>query len=248
MSLFGRGYIDRDYKSEPFASVVPEFSGSVYKRDVWRDLIQEQNTRECSPYHVFKSAKLPVLNQKSTNYCWCFCLVQGVSIALAKSGYDKKPPLHLASAYPAQMYKNFSNSGGWAMQAVQAVQSHGIPSVDVFPEATISRKACSSDKVKASAKKHSIVSYEECESRDFDAAFSALLSPDACCVTLGLSWWRHAVLGVRPVFDKTKGYGILILNSWGNHWGSGGMKVLWEKSRKGCIAHEYVVIKSAKVI
>lgn len=248
MSRRSKGYSNRDFKSQPFASVVPEYSGQVYPRDTWRDLIAEQDKRLCSPYHVFKSAKLPTLNQKSTNYCWCFCLVQGVSIALAKSGYDTTPPLHLSASYPAQIYKNFSNSGGWSMQAVEAVQEHGIPTTDVFGEAVISRKACNDSKVKQSAKKHSIASYEECESRDFESAFSALLSPDPSCVTLGLSWWRHAVLGIRPVFDKDRGYGILILNSWGKDWSSDGMQVLWEKSRRGCIAHEYVVVKSAKVI
>lgn len=248
MSFLKKGYVDRDFKSEPFGSVVPEYSGTVYPRDVWRDMIAEQDKRECSPYHVFKSANLPIFNQKSTNYCWCFCLVQGVSIALAKSGYDTQPPLHLSASYPAQLYKKFSNSGGWAMQAVKACKDYGIPTTDVFDEAIISRKACDDPKVKQSAKKHSIASYEECESRDFDAAFSALIDPDPSCVTLGLSWWRHAVLGVRPIFDKNRGYGILILNSWGKDWSGDGMQVLWEKSRKGCVAHEYVVVKSAKVI
>ncbi len=248
MSLFRKGYVDRDFKSDPFGSVVPEYSGKVYSRDVWRDMIAEQDRRKCSPYHVFKSASLPIFNQKSTNYCWCFCLVQGVAIALAKSGYDAVPPLHLSASYPAQLFKKFSNSGGWAMQAVEACQTYGIPTTEFFDEAIISKADCKDPKVKESAKRHSIANYEECESKDFETAFSSLLSPDPCCVTLGLSWWKHAVLGIRPVFDKDRGYGILILNSWGKSWSGDGMQVLWEKSRKGCIAHEYVIVKSAKVI
>jgi len=248
VSVFGKGYVDRDWKAEPFASVVPEYSGEVYSRDIWQDLIKEQVKRECSPYDVFQSARLPVLNQKSLNYCWCFCLVQGVSIAIAKSGYDQSPPLHLSASYPAQLYKNFSNSGGWAMQAVSACRKYGIPTVNVFPEATLSKSKCDNDAVRLSAENHSIVQYEECESKDFATAFSALISPDPCCVTLGLSWWRHAVLGVEAVYDKHRGYGIRILNSWGSGWGDKGTQVLWEKTRKGCVADEYVVVRSAKVI
>lgn len=248
MSVSGKGYIQRDWNSEPFASVVPAYSGHIYPRDIWIDMIMEQDKKKCSPYDVFKSAKLPVLNQKSLNYCWCFCLVQGVSIAIAKSGYDCVPPLHLSASYPAQIYKSFSNVGGWAMQAVKACMENGIPTVDVFPEATLSKSKCLSEEVKKSAKQHSIAEYEECESGDFKTAFSALIAPDASCVTLGLSWWKHAVLGVKPVYDKNRGFGIMILNSWGSGWSNNGTQVLWEKSRKGCVADEYVVVRSAKVI
>ena len=78
MSEFGTGFIDRDFDAEPFASVVPEYSGEKYPRDVWRDMIREQDKRDCSPWHTFKSANCPILNQRSSNYCWCFGLVQGV--------------------------------------------------------------------------------------------------------------------------------------------------------------------------
>jgi len=56
VSEYGTGFIDRDFDAEPFGSVVPEFSGKSYSRDVWRDLIKEQDERKCSPYHAFKSA------------------------------------------------------------------------------------------------------------------------------------------------------------------------------------------------
>lgn len=248
MSEFGTGFIDRDFDAEPFASVIPEYSGQTYPRDVWRDMISEQDKRKCSPYHAFKSASCPILSQSRTNYCWCFGLVQGVAVALAQSGYDESPPLHLSASYPAQLYKNYRNVGGWAMQAVQAVQKHGIPTVQVFPEALISRSQSNRSTVKKSAQKYGIAEYEEIPSRDFSTAFSALIAPDCSPVTLGLSWWGHLVLGIKGVYEEGKGYGILIVNSWGKNWSGDGTQVLWEKGSRNCIAQEYVAVKSAKVI
>lgn len=248
MSEYGTGFIDRDFDAEPFGSVVPEFSGETYPRDIWRDLIKEQDDCKCSPYDAFMSAKCPVLSQAKTNFCWAFGLVQGVAVALAQSGYDETPPLHLSASYPAQLYKNYRNVGGWAMQAVSAVREYGIPVVQVFPEALISRSKSQKQDVKKSAQKYGIAEYEEIPSRDFAAAFSCLIAPDCSPVTLGLSWWGHLVLGIKGVYDMKKGYGILIVNSWGQRWSDDGMQVLWEKGSRNCIAQEYVAIKSAKVI
>jgi len=248
VSKFGTGFIDRDFDAEPFGSVVPEYSGQTYPRDIWRDLIAEQDERKCSPFHAFRSAKCPVFFQAKTKYCWCFGVVQGVAVALAQSGYDESPPLHLSASYPAQLYKGYRNVGGWAMQAVKAVQEHGIPTVQVFPEALISRSQSQRQSVKQSARKYGIAGYEEIPSRDFDTAFSSLVAPDCSPVTLGLSWWGHLVLGIKGVYEQGKGYGILIVNSWGKKWSGDGMQVLWEKGSRNCIAQEYVAIKSAKVI
>ena len=248
MSEFGYGFIDRDFDAEPFGSVVPEYSGEVYPRDIWRDLIAEQDKRKCSPFHAFRSAKCPIFSQAKTKYCWCFGLVQGVAVALAQSGYDESPPLHLSASYPAQLYKGYRNVGGWAMQAVKAVQNYGIPTVQAFPEALISRSQSQRQSVKQSAKRYGIAEYEEIPSRDFSSAFSSLIAPDCSPVTLGLSWWGHLVLGIKGVYEKGRGYGILIVNSWGKSWSGDGMQVLWEKGSRNCIAQEYVSIKSAKVI
>ena len=242
------GFIDRDYDAEPFGSVVPAYSGEVYPRDIWRDLIAEQDKRECSPYHAWKSAGAVVYQQASTNYCWCFGLVQGVSIAIAQSGYDTSPPLHLSASYPAQLYKGYRNVGGWAMQAVSAVKRFGIPTVQAFPEAVISRSKSQRAAVKESAKNYGIAQYEDIPSKDFAAAFSALIAPDCSPVTMGLSYWKHLVLGIRGVYSKERGYGILALNSWGKHWNGNGMKVLYERGKSHCIAQEYVAVKSAKVV
>ena len=55
----GRGFIDRDFKAEPFASRVPAYSGKVYPRDQWRDMIEEQEKRSCSPYDVLNPPSFP---------------------------------------------------------------------------------------------------------------------------------------------------------------------------------------------
>ena len=70
MSEYQRGYIDRDFDAAPFASVVPAYSGRIYPRSQWRELLELRKKNKTSPLDHFLSGNCKVLDQKKTNYYW----------------------------------------------------------------------------------------------------------------------------------------------------------------------------------
>jgi len=242
VSEYQRGYIDRDFDAEPFASVVPAYSGRIYPRSQWRELLELQKKNKTSPLDHFLSGNCKVLDQKKTNYCWCAGVTGAVQVAYAIQGVDPAP--HLSHTYPAALGKKFANRGGWGMEAVRYINEFGLPTVDHYPQGVISRSKTQGEAVKASAAKHSIVAFEEIESRNFDAAISALLCPiSPSPVSCGFSWWGHLVFAAAAVYSNGQ-WGLEIVNSWSDKWKNNGRTQLFGSK---AVAHEYIAVRAAEV-
>jgi len=239
-----KGYIERDFVEQPFGSVVKPYSRRTHARDTWKDLLDLQQQNKTSALDVMKSAGFRSYDQRNTNYCWSFGVCAPVAVAMARSGHDPIP--HLSASYVAGRVKGWRNVGGWGMQAVEGLLKWGCPTTDVFPEASRNRRLADTPKVKASASLHSIVKFEEIESNNFDACISALLDPidPACGVSTAFNYWRHLVFACQACWHRTKGWGIVIQNSWGPKWGDQGRKELYGSK---AIAHEMIAVRSAKV-
>jgi len=214
--------------------------GARYDRKDWPELMALQERDRTSPYHVHKDFDVPVLNQRKTNYCWCFGLVAGVMNRYAKM--DGVAPL-LSPAGPACQGKDFANEGGWGVEAVRYCNRYGIPTQDAWPNCSFNRELPDNPEVIESSKLHDVVEYERLDSYDFDGAMSALLDPlNSSPVTLGLSWWGHLVLGLQGIRYGGQ-WGIVIVNSWDYTWGEGGYGVLLGDRANPT---EALVIKSIK--
>lgn len=242
MTEYKKGYIDRDFDAEPFASVVPAYSGRIYPRSDWRELLELQKQHRTSPLDHFLSAGCTVLNQRNTNFCWCAGVTGAVQVAYAMQGVDPVP--HLSHTYPAALGMKFRNKGSWGINAVRFINEYGLPTVEHYPEGVISRSKTQGDAVKASASKHSIVTFEEIESRNFDAAISTLLCPIAPSpVSCGFSWWGHLVFAAAAVYRNGE-WGVEIVNSWSDKWKNKGRTQLFGAK---AVAHEYIAVRAAEV-
>lgn len=214
--------------------------GPRYRREDWPELMAIQERDRTSPYHVHVDYEVPVLSQKSTNYCWMFGAVAGVMNRYA--AMDGIAPL-LSPAGPACQGKRYRNEGGWGEEAVGYIQKYGIPTQEYWPNCSFDETLEERLTVKASASKHNVIQYEILERYDFDAVMSALLCPyNSSPVTLGLSWWGHLVLGLQAVRYQGQ-WGIVFVNSWDYSWGEGGYGVLLGERANPA---EAVVIKSIK--
>lgn len=238
LASIATGFELRDYGVNPLGSYAAQFSGTRIPRSDWDELIEMQDRNESSPWHVHKSNKLPILSQATLPYCWMYGTVAGVMNRYGAQGIEPVP--HLSATGPAAQGKQWRKSGGWAGEAIKYIEQYGIPTVATWPDHAFDRSLANNREQQADAAKHKIVEFREIESRDFDMAVSALLSPfNPCPVTLGLAWWGHLVCGLRVVKIAPGKYGIVIVNSWTEKWGDRGYAVLTEEK---AIAHEYVVI------
>jgi hypothetical protein len=214
--------------------------GPVYKESDWPELMALQEKHRTSPFHVHVDNNVPVLSQKNTNYCWMYGVVGGVMNRYASM--DGVAPM-LSAAGPASRGTRFQNIGGWGEQAVDYIREYGIPTTDVWPNATISSSLTSKPKVIESEKKHNLVQFENFGYNNFKSTMSALLCPyNSSPVSVGLSWWGHLVLALQAVRYQGQ-WGYIFVNSWDKTWGEGGYGVLLGDK---AIPTESIAIKSIK--
>lgn len=241
-----KGYIPRDYTAYPEFCAHPEYSGKVYPRSDWVELLELQKKNESSPYHVHKQNKIPILNQGRYGYCWMYGTVACILNRYATQGIDPVPNLNAHA--PAAMGKNYRNKGGFGIESTRYIEKYGIPEMDVWPEFSNNKSLAKSSKVKKSCERHKLVTFEELPKNNFDAVVSALLDPvDPCPVTLAYNWWRHLICGLIPVYrgsGRSREWGLQFVNSWGLKYGDQGFGKVWGKK---AVPFESIAVRSVKV-
>jgi hypothetical protein len=170
--------------------------------------------------------------------CWAHGTINAVEITYAMSGY-KCPNLN---PFPvAYRIKNGRNQGGWGEQALKGIAEFGIPEHSVWAGNKEGMSQWQSPEVIASANRHKVTASLELPQNNFAALVTSLTHPKfARPVTMGLNWWGHLVCAVRAVALPGGGFGILIVNSWGEGWGQNGCGVLVESKS---IAFEQIRIE-----
>jgi len=221
--LDGRGGFVNPPKSDPFESSAPAYRGTLYPESDWEELAALQEKNQSSPYHVHKD-HVAIMNQKSTNYCWCFGSVAGVANRYAATGIEPVPVFSPAST--ACQIKSFRNEGGWGREACAGIQEFGIATTATWPNVSFDRSLPNNPKVRADSFRHNIVEFGDLGRYNFEAVMSCLLDPiNPSPCTGGFSHWGHLVLLLQAV--KVNGqWGVLFANSWGSSWGDDGYGVL----------------------
>ena len=238
---FAKGYIERSYTDVPEFSAYPEFSGSRVPRSQWRDRIAYLNDLQIQPYHWHKHEQ-DIMNQKSWPYCWAYGTVGAIKTAYSIQGAGHIDLNAFALAYKI---KNGARRGGFAVEACKGVQRFGLPTHKQIAEFT--QTSHWDEKTEFAASKHKLVEFEELGRRDFDGVVSALIGERPSPLTLAFSWWKHLVLGLGVVMDKSGSVGLIIANSWGSRWSGGGMKggygIIWGEK---AVPYESVAVRAVK--
>jgi hypothetical protein len=231
----GRGYVARDFDAAPFGTYTAPFSGDVIPRNEWAERAEALDVRKASAEHIASYFKAPILNQSRRPYCWCYGVAGAMQTAYAIAGQEVP---HLSATSAAAKIKNYTDVGGWAGEAIEGIQRFGMSTVEYWPEAALDRRYDTPEQ-RRNAALHKTVEFEELPSQSFDAVATELLHGRP--VTLGLLWWGHLVFATRLVVLGRDSFGVVIRNSWGTEWETGGKAVLVESR---ATPHEAFSIRS----
>ena len=243
MSLEFRGYVPRDYESHPEGSSLPFANQKEIPVSQWKERIDYLNSIEAMPYHWHKKlGRSAIMNQRKTNYCWCYGTVAAVKNCYAVQGIGN---IRLNAHAVAYLGKKGKNKGGFGAEACEYIERFGIPETTVLPEFS---KTLRWDRlVKANARQNKIVSFQEIGKNRFESVVSNLIGDDPAPCTVAFDWWRHLVCALAVTYDNRGRFGLIVVNSWGSKWGAGGMSggygIIWGSK---AVPFESIAVRNVK--
>lgn len=229
---------------KPRQTSLGAYSGEVYPRSHWKELMDLQEKQQSSPWHHWKGAGVKVKDQKNSSYCWSFGSAGAVQTRYAQQGMGDT---HLSATSVAAPITGFNKDrGGWGSYFFEHVQEHGIASTRTWAELDMDRDLLKSKAVLDDRFQHDVPCFEEHDWKDIDSVVSSLLDPiNPCPVTLGFDYWGHLIFGARATFTDGK-ITLWGINSWGADWnGDGTVKLVGEER---CAAAEAISVCGVKPI
>jgi hypothetical protein len=210
-----RGSVDGfayDGLAEPFNPKL------LIPRSDWQALIKEREERGLQLSQIMRRNKLPMKNQRSTNYCWIISPVHTLEIRriLQNEGY-----LSLSPASAGAIIKQFRNVGGWGKEALAFLAKYGCVPSKMWPDTAIDRRYATAA-ARQEALLHRCFRWTETRPRNLDQMVSMLLRgiPGA----FGYNWWGHEITGVDIIWLDGE-VALRIRNQW-EGWGDDGYGIL----------------------
>lgn len=204
-----RGYEQRDRTIDPEGGFAKPYTGPVFTRQEIIDRALEKEAKKQRNFDILALAKVPPLHQSSTNYCWGNCACDAVQVRRVLSG---SPHVPLSAASVCAPVKNYSNVGGWPLQALKYGAEHGWAPVANWPANAINRKYDTAES-RAARKPFKVAAdgWLDLPPNEWLVVFTRLVLGDP--VTLCHMEWSHAVLGIDVVVLPGKQLGALCRNS-----------------------------------
>ncbi len=229
--LKGRGYEERDFRVHPVEMFDPPSDIGIIPESDWSELIKKKEAEKSCLSHIRDRANngqpFDALDQNGQGFCWYYSTTSCVMLLRA---INNQPYVRLSAHAGACIIKNFRNEGGWCGLSAERQKSHGTPSVEFWPEKSMSR---SNDKPEtwANAALHKVSEdwidiarpvYDR--NLTFQQLATCLLLNIPCAVDF--NWWGHSVCAMDLVEVEKGSFGIRILNSWTNSYGDRGTSVI----------------------
>lgn len=179
-----------------------------------------------SPYAAY--------DQNGQGFCWFYSGTAALTILRAKANM---PYVRLSAHAGACKIKNFRDEGGWGAAGLDFQMKNGVPSVEYWAEKSMNRKYDTAETWE-NAKLHRVAEgFIDLDAAAYDRnlTFQQVLT---CLlrnipVITDYNWWGHSVCAFDAVDvspnksnrDPSR-YGVRIMNSWTNNWGTNGTGVL----------------------
>ena len=221
----GHGLVPRDLNTFPKEMFDPPSDIKLIPKSDWSQRIKEQARLKARLSDARGS--IPSLDQNGQGFCWAYSTTSVVTILRA---INNQPYKRLSAHAVACKIKNFRDEGGWCGLSAKFQKETGCPTIDQWPEKSMSR-ANDRPEVWENAALHKVTEDWVDLTRDvydqnlsFEQLATCLLIGIPCAVDF--SWWSHSVCALDLVEVESGSYGLLILNSWTDAWSDRGTGIL----------------------
>lgn len=222
----GRGGIPRDYSVQPvdwFSD--PPSNMQIIPKTEWSERIKELEAQKALLSHV--RGDIASLDQNGQGYCWFYSNSGVVTILRKKANL---PYIRFSAHAGACKIKNFKDEGGWCGLSADFWKSTGCPTVEFWPEKSMSKQHDNAATWENAAKHKVTEDWVDLGKAVYDRNLT--FDQVATCLLLGLpcavdfNWWGHSVCALDLVEVEPGDFGIRIWNSWSDGWGEKGTSVL----------------------
>lgn len=224
----GHGLVTRDYNAYPVEMFAPPTKIKLIPRSDWDAMIKEQEEMQSSLEHLrpkmANGKHFESLDQNGQGYCWFYSVTGTVMWVRAANG---QPYKRLSAHAGACKVKNFRDEGGWCGLGADFIRNNGVPTIEKWPEKSMSRSNDNPETWKDAAKYKIVEDWVDLtrpvydQNLTFDMVATCLLLNIPCAVDF--NWWAHSVCAIRLVRIEAGSYGLRIINSWTDGWGIKGI-------------------------
>jgi hypothetical protein len=196
---------------------------------------------------------IPSLDQNGKGYCWAHSTTGAVMMLRAVMG---EPYVGLSAYAVACVIKQFRDEGGWGAESLDFIMQRGVPSEAFWPMRSMSRSNDNATTWANAALHKVTDGWVDLQAAQYDRKLTfdqtGTLLLSRCSEVGDFNWWGHSVClldlvdgsaqvtrvetgklatlkeynTIWGVDSEAGGYGIRILNSWGDSWSDRGMGVL----------------------
>jgi hypothetical protein len=238
-----RGLVPRDYAKQPYGSIagVKPFDPhdiKIIPRNEWSSRIKDKQQAESqlSDFRLRGDSGQMVrsLDQNGQGYCWAYSTT---GCAMLARMVANEPHVRFSAHAVACVIKNFRDEGGWGALSLDFLIKRGVPSVEFWPEKSMSHQY-NNDATWENAAQY------KCSEGWTDltrAAYDRELTQDQVMSCLlqnipvvgDFNWWGHSVALMDAIeYDTSLSlsdenrWGVRLLNSWSDRWSDRGMGLL----------------------
>lgn len=227
----GHGLVKRDFSAYPKEMFDPPSDMHLLSDDEAAGIIDTQDIAQTTLWHVRERGangqRIPALDQNGQGYCWAYSTTACVMLLRAASN---QPYVRLSAHAIGCMVKGFRDEGGWCGLSAKFHRERGCPSVQYWPEKSMSR---GNDKPEtwANAAQHKVTEeWVDLARSVYDQNLTkqqirtCLLTGTPCALDYGE--WSHSIAGIRWRRVEAGSEAPEILNSWTDGWGTNGTGII----------------------
>jgi hypothetical protein len=242
---FGRGLVPRDYSMNPAGSYGGSITFGALNDELplipWDEMperIAEKVANKSQLSDIRNVANngqpIPSLDQNGQGYCWMYSVTSAAMLLRAVAGM---PYVRLSAHGPACIIKGFRDQGGWGAQGLEFAMKRGIPSVQTWPEKSMSRSNDNPETWEDAKKYRIIEGFVDLDDPYYSRrlSFQQRLTCLLCNIPVigDRSWWGHSTCDMDAIdanpslpANNPRRYGVRTWNSWRDSWGQNGTGVI----------------------